>query len=101
MQTTEESSPFLFSSIEWWQELRLTFGSGRSQQVELQGSSSSPRLPAPGLGKATPVDPAWFDDAELVVLNSERAGVVKRLRMDWLTGMMTNYRAGMTVMASI
>ena len=36
------------------------------------------RFPSPGIGKAAPLDPAWFDDAELVVLDTEWAGIVTR-----------------------
>jgi hypothetical protein len=36
------------------------------------------RFPGRGFGKAPPLDPTWFDDAELVVLENAQAGVVTR-----------------------
>jgi hypothetical protein len=36
------------------------------------------RFPGPGFGKAPPLDAAWFEEAELVVLESRWAGVVTR-----------------------
>ena len=36
------------------------------------------RFPGRGFGKAPPLDPTWFDDAELVVLEMAPAGVVTR-----------------------
>ena len=36
------------------------------------------RFPGRGFGKAPPLDPSWFDDAELVVLQTESAGVVSK-----------------------
>jgi hypothetical protein len=36
------------------------------------------RFPGRGFGKAPPLDPTWFDNAELVVLEEELAGVVTR-----------------------
>jgi hypothetical protein len=36
------------------------------------------RFPGRGFGTAPPLDPGWFDDAELVVLQTESAGVVTK-----------------------
>jgi len=36
------------------------------------------RFPGPGFGTTPPLDAAWFDEAELVVLESRWAGVVTR-----------------------
>lgn len=36
------------------------------------------RFPGRGFGEAPPLDPSWFDDAELVVLETKPAGFVSR-----------------------
>ena len=36
------------------------------------------RFPGPGPGKAPPLDPAWLDEAEFVVLETVPAGVLTR-----------------------
>jgi hypothetical protein len=36
------------------------------------------RFPGRGFGKALRLDPAWFDEAELVILETAPAGIVSR-----------------------
>jgi len=36
------------------------------------------RFPGSGLGKAPALDAAWFDEAELVILETTSAGVITR-----------------------
>ena len=41
------------------------------------------RFPGRGYGEPSPLDPSWFDDAELVVLETRPAGFVsRRLTLD-------------------
>lgn len=66
--------------------LRLPFammGAGFGVSAHASGGGFSAgtsllRFPGPGFGKAPPLDPGWFDEAELVVLEAEQVGVVTR-----------------------
>lgn len=52
--------------------------SGESAGGGFSAGTTFLRFPGPGYGKAPPLDEAWFDQAELVVLHREWAGVLRR-----------------------
>jgi hypothetical protein len=62
--------------------LRLPLGLSMSIHEGGEGGFSATttflRFPGPGFGKTPPLDAAWFDEAEFVMLETEWAGVVTR-----------------------
>ena len=55
----------------------LLFGlSGQAAGTGFSAATTFLRFPGPGFGKAPALDPPWFDEAEFVVLERTRAGVV-------------------------
>lgn len=58
-------------------------GAGIAGDGGFSSATTLLRFPGPGFGKTPALDPAWFDEAEFVVLDAERAGVVtRRLAID-------------------